>query len=90
MMYGDRYIPGNMSREDYDIALSLCERDAEFLELWQEHQNLKKQLKDLESKSFLDSEEEQEVKRIKRLKLQGKDRIAQKIYQYKVAVSKPE
>ncbi len=89
-MFSDAYIPQNMSKEDYEIALSLCERDTEFLELWQEHKDLKKQLKDLESKPILSSEEEIEVKRIKRLKLQGKDRIAQKINQFKVAVSSPE
>ncbi|MFO8057756.1 MAG: YdcH family protein [bacterium] len=89
-MFADNYIPGNMSKEDYEIALSLCENDPEFMELWQEHQDLKEQLKELESRSHLSSEEEMEIKRIKRLKLQGKDRIAQKINQYKVAVATPE
>lgn len=89
-MCSDNYMPGNMSKEDYEIALSLCENDTEFMELWQEHQDLKEQLKELEAKSHLSSEEEMEIKRIKRLKLQGKDRIAQKINQYKVAVSTPE
>jgi len=90
MMLSDGYIPANMSKEDHEIALSLCESDNEFMELWQEHKDLKKQLKELESKPRLSSEEEIEIKRIKRLKLQGKDRIAQKINQYKVAVSSPE
>ena len=76
---------GNMSSEDYEIALRLCEHDPEFQKLWEEHQALKDKLRELEEKSRLTSEDEVEIKRIKRLKLWGKDRIATKIRDYKVS-----
>jgi hypothetical protein len=80
---------GNMSPEDYAIAMKLCAKDDDFKDLWDEHQILKTKLKELESRRFLTSEEEVEMKKLKRLKLTGKDKIAVKISEYKVAVSGP-
>jgi uncharacterized protein len=78
---------GNMAPQEYAIAMSLCERDAEFKTLWDEHRELKQQLSELQAKPFLTADEELEVKRMKRVKLAGKDRIAQKIRESKVDVS---
>jgi uncharacterized protein YdcH (DUF465 family) len=80
---------GNMAPEDYEVALKLCEDDPEFNRLWEEHHGLKERLTEFKGKSFLTAEDEMEVKRIKRLKLWGKDKIAKKIRDYKVAVSPP-
>ena len=80
---------GNMAPEDLEIALKLCNSDPEFKKLWDEHQELKEKARELAGKTFLTPEEEIEVKRVKRLKLWGKDKIAEKIRGYKVAVSPP-
>jgi uncharacterized protein len=77
---------GNMAPEEYDIAMKLCERDPEFKQLWDEHRELKTRLSELQAKTHLSTDEEIEVKRIKRVKLAGKDRIAEKIRDFKVGV----
>jgi len=79
--------PGNMSPEDYEIALRLCGQDTEFKSLWDEHQSLKERLKTLSGKGRLTPEEEVEEKRLKRQKLWGKDKIAMKIREQKVSSS---
>jgi len=78
---------GNMAPDDFEIAMKLCETDPEFKKLWDEHHELKGKARGLAEKPFLTPEEQVEVKRIKRLKLWGKDKIAEKIRDYKVAVS---
>ena len=79
----------NMTPEDLEIARKLCEGDEDFRELWDQHQALKETLRKLQEKTHLTSEEEAEVKKLKLQKLVGKDRIALKIADYKVAVSPP-
>ncbi len=81
---------GNMAPEEYEIAMKLCGDDPEFKQLWDEHHDLKQKLTSLREKSYLTTEEEVEVKRIKRVKLAGKDKIAEKIRDYKVGVSPPD
>jgi len=81
---------GNMAPEEYEIAMELCDADPEFKDLWDEHRDLKDKLKALKEKSFLTTGEEMEVKRLKRIKLMGKDRIAEKIREYKVGVPSSE
>ena len=76
---------GNMAPEDYEIAQRLCETDPEFKKLWDEHQELKEKLAELNTKLSLTTEEEMEMKRIKRIKLRGKDKIAMKIREYRVS-----
>jgi uncharacterized protein len=78
---------GNMAPEEYEIAMRLCDQDPEFKQLWEEHRRLKTRLSELQAKAFLSADEELEVKRIKRVKLAGKDRIAEKIRDFKVGVS---
>ncbi len=76
----------SMAPEDLEIAGKLRESDPEFKMLWDEHLSLKKRLKELTNKDFLTSDEEAEIKKIKRTKLLGKDKMAMKINQYKVVV----
>jgi len=80
----------NMSEEELAIAKKLIETDPEFNDLWQEHLELKRKLKELETKGHLTLEDENEIKKIKRLKLMGKDKIATKIHDYKVGVLSPD
>ena len=77
----------NMPEKDIEIAKLLCEKDEGFKELWDEHQALKGLAKELSEKRFLTAADQAEVKRVKRLKLSGKDKIARKINEYKVSVS---
>ena len=75
----------NMTPADLEIATKLNEVDSEFRELWDEHQILKETLRRLTEKRYLTPEEEVEMKRLKLLKLVGKDKIAMKIAAYKVS-----
>lgn len=79
-------IASNMNPEDFEIAMKLQESDDEFRALWEEHLDLKQKLNDLRNKPYLTSQDELEVKRIKRIKLAGKDKIAVKIREYKEGV----
>lgn len=56
---------------------ALVEKDPEFKALVQEHRRLDEQLKELDRKVYLTSDEEIERKRLQKLKLAKKDRIAQ-------------
>lgn len=76
---------GNMAPEDYEVAKKLCETDPEFLTLWDEHKKLKEKLRDLHEKKSLSDQDQVEIKKLKTKKLRGKDRIAVKIRQHKVA-----
>ena len=58
---------------------ALVEKDAEFKALVQEHRMLDEKLKEFEKKVYLTPDEEVERKRLQKLKLAKKDRIAQKL-----------
>ena len=60
----DKQKMGNMTPEDYEIAVKLCDRDPEFKKLWEEHHELKSRLKDLREKGHLTPDEEMEMKKI--------------------------
>lgn len=58
---------------------ALVEKDPEFQALVQEHRRLDEQLKEFERKLYLTPGEEIERKRLQKLKLAKKDRIAQRL-----------
>lgn len=58
---------------------ALVEKDPEFKALVQEHRMLDEKLKDFEKKVYLTPDEEIERKRLQKLKLAKKDRIAQRL-----------
>lgn len=58
---------------------ALVEKDPEFKALVQEHRRLDEQLKEFERKVYLTPDEEIERKRLQKLKLAKKDRIAQRL-----------
>ncbi len=69
--------------KDSEIKKILVEENEEFKRIYEEHQNYENQLKDYQQKHFLTSEEEIEVKKIKKKKLALKDRMQQIINEYK-------
>jgi uncharacterized protein YdcH (DUF465 family) len=69
--------------EDKDIAEILKKEDEEFKKLGAEHKNLEKALSEFQSKAYLTPEEEFEKKRVQKLKLLKKDKMAERIRQYK-------
>ena len=65
--------------KDYERARieALTEGDPELRGLWQEHLDFERKLADLDGQSHLTPGEILERKQIQKLKLAGKDRIAQ-------------
>jgi uncharacterized protein YdcH (DUF465 family) len=67
--------------EDYERARieSLLDEDDELRKLWEQHLDFEKRLQELDALSHLTPEEEVERKRIQKLKLAGKDRLAERV-----------
>jgi uncharacterized protein YdcH (DUF465 family) len=72
--------------KEKEIISSLYKESEEFRKLWDEHEELEKRLSELENQRFLTPGEEMEVKRIKKRKLLGKDRIEELIRGRKVGL----
>lgn len=70
---------------DEEIAKVLAEENEEFRATEEEHRNLKALLNDIQSKVYLTPEEELEKKRLQKLKLAKKDRMAEMVREYKQA-----
>lgn len=64
-----------MEARDLEILEGHLEKDEELKTLWEEHILYKKQIDKLEGKSFLNPEEEQKLRELKKLKLDGKTRL---------------
>ncbi len=58
------------------LQQELVQNDAEYRDLYEKHQELKRQLQGLYQKSILSEEDELEVKRIKHEKLRLKDQMS--------------
>jgi uncharacterized protein YdcH (DUF465 family) len=65
--------------ESYERAriAALVEQDDELRLLWHEHLDLERRLEKLDGRAHLTPEEELERKQVQKLKLAGKDRIAE-------------
>ena len=65
--------------EDYERAQieALAGRNEELRRLWEQHLEYERRLTSLDGLAHLTSEEEMERKRVQKLKLAGRDRIAQ-------------
>ncbi len=68
---------GERSQEEKIDAL--VEKDPEFKSLVQEHRTLDGKLKEFDRKVYLSPDEEMERKRLQKLKLAKKDKIAQRL-----------
>ncbi len=58
-----------------ELRAKLAQEDPEFRELYEAHQARERRLQELSRKAFLTTEEEQEEKRLKKEKLQLKDKM---------------
>ena len=65
-----------MEKSQEEKIAELAARDPEFRALVQEHRTLDEKLKEFDRKVYLSSEEEMERKRLQKLKLAKKDKIA--------------
>lgn len=68
---------------EQQIIETLRRENPDFQKLEAEHRALDQKIKEMESKPFLTSEEEMEIKRLKKEKLAKKDMMAQLVIQYK-------
>jgi len=66
-----------MDQSDLDLIESLKDSDAELGRRWREHVELEEQLEGYQRKRVLTTEEQREVQRLKKMKLAGRDRIAE-------------
>lgn len=69
--------------KEQQIADVLGKENEEFRKLGEEHKNLEEILAEMNNKVYLTSEEEIEKKRIQKLKLIKKDRMAELVREYK-------
>ncbi|MDY0190453.1 MAG: DUF465 domain-containing protein [Desulfuromonas sp.] len=58
-----------------DVVGELCENDARFRKLYEEHRLLDKQLQQLDKANYLNAEQELERKTIQKMKLSAKDEM---------------
>lgn len=72
-----------MSSKNHEIIEILMRESEEFRRYMEEHRELERKVAELESKAYLTPEEEMEVKRLKKIKLAGKDKIEEMISRYK-------
>jgi uncharacterized protein len=72
--------------KEQEIVDQLKKENEEFKKLSEEHRNLDGLLVEIDNKRYLTPEEEVERKRIQKLKLLRKDRMAELIREYKKVV----
>jgi uncharacterized protein len=58
-----------------ELVMRLARENEEFSRMVREHQELDRKVAELEARPYLSPDEEVELKRIKKLKLAGKDRM---------------
>ncbi|HXX56479.1 MAG TPA: DUF465 domain-containing protein [Thermodesulfovibrionales bacterium] len=69
--------------KDEEIIQLLLKESEEFKKLEQDHKNLKGMLAEIDKKVYLSPEEEMERKKIQKLKLSKKDKMAELVREYK-------
>lgn len=74
-----------MENQDVDLIQKLLNENEELANLWREHLTLENQLEALGQRVFLTPEEQIEVKRLKKVKLAGRDRIEAILAEYRAA-----
>jgi uncharacterized protein YdcH (DUF465 family) len=72
-----------MDKQDIDLIERLLSENEELASLWREHQRLDVQLDAMGQRSYLSPQDEQEVKKLKKVKLAGRDRIEAILAQYR-------
>ncbi|HEX2930652.1 MAG TPA: DUF465 domain-containing protein [Candidatus Binatia bacterium] len=64
-----------MEVKEEQAIVSLLDKDPELRRFYEEHRELEKKLAEFQHKHYLTPDEELEMKRIQKLKLNGKDRM---------------
>jgi len=64
-----------MEQKDVSMIQNLLAQDQELAKLWKEHLELDSKIEALSERRYLSAEEEVEIKRLKKMKLAGRDRI---------------
>jgi len=72
-----------MKLSEQEIVQKLLAMDEEFKQLHQQHQEMGKLLTEFDNKPYLSPAEEVEMKRLKKQKLQRKDEMYRKIYEFR-------
>ncbi|MDL2291312.1 DUF465 domain-containing protein [Desulfovibrio sp. OttesenSCG-928-F20] len=71
-----------MEKKEYELLEKLAPTHPDLKGLWDDHILFEKQLEKLESKSFLTPAEEQQVRQIKKMKLDGKTKLVALLQEY--------
>ena len=66
-----------MGADDTEMVEILRQRDASFSRLFDEHGKLDQKIRRIESRAYLSTEDEMEIKRLKKIKLRTKDKMTQ-------------
>jgi len=72
-----------MEEHDLDLIVRLAPGNEELARLWREHLDLEQRLEEYGQHLYLTPEEEVEIKRLKKVKLAGRDRIEAILAQYR-------
>ncbi len=77
-----------METEESALIEHIKETNPEFRQLMVEHLRYERQLEELNNLRFLTSEQEIEKKQVQKIKLRGKDRMAEILKEYKARLNK--
>lgn len=77
-----------METEESALIEHIKETNPEFRQLMVEHLRYERQLEELNNLRFLTSEQEIEKKQVQKIKLRGKDRMAEILKEYKTRLNK--
>ncbi|MBW1679411.1 MAG: DUF465 domain-containing protein [Deltaproteobacteria bacterium] len=76
-----------MEKYDEQLISQWIDKDLELKKHVEEHKEFKQTLEELETKSYLTTAEETERKKLKKLKLRGKDQIETILCRYRIQSS---
>jgi uncharacterized protein YdcH (DUF465 family) len=71
-----------MEKKEYELLETLAPEHPELKALWDDHILYEKQLEKLESKTYRTPAEEQQMRQLKKQKLDGKTRLVALIHEY--------
>ena len=74
-----------MEQWEIERIQAVMEKDEELRRLWEEHLEYERKIEELQAKRYLTAEEEIELKRLKKEKLAGKDKIYSILRKYQEA-----
>ncbi len=72
-----------MEKHDEELISQWISEDQELKQYVEEHREFKRKLEELEEKPYLTTAEETEKKKLKKLKLRGKDKIEEILCRYR-------